>query len=172
MLSLARLNALPPGEAAVHFRSCCAASRWTDTMVNARPFASRTHLFAIADAAWEAAGPDDWHEAFAAHPRIGELANAALAGDVSRAWSDAEQSRATEASDETRREIATLNAEYERRFGRIYIVCASGRTGADLLADLRSRLGNTAERELEIAAREQHRITRLRLEQLISAEEA
>lgn len=172
MLSLARLNALPPGEAAVHFRSCCAASRWTDTMVKARPFASKSHLFAIADAAWQAAGPDDWREAFAAHPRIGERTNAALDGDISGARSDAEQSRAAEAPSEVQAELATLNAWYERRFGRIYIVCASGRTGADLLADLRSRLGNTAERELEIAASEQHRITRLRLEQLISAEEA
>jgi 2-oxo-4-hydroxy-4-carboxy-5-ureidoimidazoline decarboxylase len=172
MLSLARLNALSHGEAGTLFRSCCAASRWIEAMVNARPFATRTRLFGVADAAWEATGPDDWREAFAAHPRIGERADASRFGDQSSAWSGAEQGRAAEAPDEMRRELATLGREYERRFGTIYIVCANGRAGEDLLADLRSRLGNSAGQELEIAAREQHRITRVRLDKLISAEEA
>jgi 2-oxo-4-hydroxy-4-carboxy-5-ureidoimidazoline decarboxylase len=172
MLSLVRLNALSSGEASALFRSCCAASCWIETMVNGRPFATRTHLFGVADAAWEATGPDDWREAFAAHPRIGERADASRLGAQSSAWSGAEQARSGEAPDEIRREIAALGREYERRFGTIYIVCANGRTGEDLLADLRSRLENTARQELEIAAREQHRITRIRLEKLISAEEA
>ena len=171
MPSLDRLNALPEGEAASHFRSCCAASRWVDAMVRARPFASRSHLFGVADAAWEATGPNDWLEAFAAHPRIGERASA-LARDASRAWSSAEQSRAAEAPGEIQGELARLNAEYEVRFGRIYIVCATGRSAESLMQDLQSRLRNTPEEELAIASREQHRITRLRLEKLISAEEA
>ena len=83
-----------------------------------------------------------------------------------------EQRRAAESAAPIRTELARGNAEYERRFGRVYIVCASGRTGEEILADLRSRLDNPAERELEIAAAEQHRITRLRLGKLITDPEA
>lgn len=133
-------------------------------MVPARPFATAAELLRAADAAWEATGPGDWSEAFAAHPRIGERANETHAS--------AEQSRVAESAAITRAALADLNAVYERRFGWIYIVCATGRSGEELIDDLRSRLGNAPERELAVAAAEQHRITRLRLGKLIGAEGA
>jgi len=172
-MTLLRLNALPAEEAAEALRACCASSRWVRAMVAARPFKNAGALLRAADAAWSATGPDDWAEAFAAHPRIGESANFAAAGALSGAWSGGEQSRAAESPAGTRDELAKANLEYERRFGRTYIVCATGRSGEDILADLRSRLDNPPERELEVAAAEQHRITRLRLGKLIlDAEQA
>ncbi len=162
MLSLAALNALSPALAESHFRSCCGSSRWVAAMASGRPFSTLAELHRAADVAWETTGPDDWAEAFEAHPRIGAPGNDAQA--------NAEQGRAAESAAATRAALADLNTVYERRFGWIYIVCASGRTGDELIEDLRSRLGNTPERELAMAAAEQHRITRLRLGKLIGAE--
>jgi len=163
MLSLSALNALGEDQAAETLRACCASATWVAAMVAARPFANRDALLECADRAWSVTGPADWAEAFAGHPRIGEPANAVTAG---------EQRRASEATASTLAELARANEEYERRFGRIFIVCASGRTGDEILADLRARLDNTPEREMAIAAAEQHRITRLRLGTLISDTES
>ena len=159
MLSLSALNALSGDQAAEALRECCASAKWVAAMVSARPFADPGALLRFADAAWSATGPADWTEAFAGHPRIGEPASDLTA---------VEQRGASDAAASTRAALARANEEYERRFGRIFIICASGLTGTEILADLRARLGNTPEREMEIAAAEQHRITRLRLEKLFS----
>ncbi len=125
-------------------------------MVQARPFPDRRTLARIADDIWAALGREDWLEAFAAHPRIG------ASGGLS-AWSRDEQSGVDEA---VRERFARLNQGYEDRFGHIFIVCASGRSGAELLRDVERRLGNDADDELREAAEEQRKITRLRLEKL------
>jgi 2-oxo-4-hydroxy-4-carboxy-5-ureidoimidazoline decarboxylase len=163
MLSLTALNALREDQAAETLRACCTSAKWVAAMVAARPFTNRAALLECADAAWAATGPADWAEAFASHPRIGEPVNATTAG---------EQGRASEATASTRAELARANDEYERRFGRIFIICASGRSGDEILANLRARMDNTQEREMEIAAAEQQRITRLRLGKLISDTES
>jgi 2-oxo-4-hydroxy-4-carboxy-5-ureidoimidazoline decarboxylase len=163
MPSLSAFNAMRADKAAETLRACCASAKWVAAMVAARPFANRAALLECADGAWSVTGPGDWSEAFAGHPRIGEPASVVTAG---------EQRRASEATASTRAELARANQEYEARFGRIFIVCASGRTGDEILADLRARLDNTPEREMEIAAAEQHRITRLRLGTLIGDTES
>ena len=163
MLSLDELNALPETEASARLRECCGSSGWVTRMMNARPFANVEALFKSADRAWEGTKRGDWLEAFAAHPRIGERATSA--------WSAKEQHEAGRSSAQVRARIAELNREYEERFGHIYIVCASGRTGVEILDDLLARMGNDAEHELHVAAREQHRITRLRLGKLIGVED-
>src|SRR5262245_46395265 len=163
MLSLDELNSLPAADAAERLRACCGSSRWIERMVRARPFADVEALLEAGDRAWEGTNRRDWLEAFAAHPRIGQRAESA--------WSKQEQSTAAHASTHVNSRIRELNREYEQRFGHIYIVCATGRTGEEILDDLLARMGNDAEHEIRIAAREQHRITRLRLEKLISVEE-
>ena len=163
MLPLAELNGLPATEAAAHLHACCGSAVWVAKMVNARPFESIAALLRAADLAWAATGPVDWIQAFAAHPRIGERAKSV--------WSKDEQSTAARSSEAVQMQTAQLNAEYERRFGHIYIVCATGRSGEEILADLTARLDNNPEDELRVAATEQHRITRLRLGKLIGVEE-
>jgi OHCU decarboxylase len=163
MLSLDQLNALPAMDASDRLRQCCASSQWVDRMVKARPFASADDLLRAADRAWEGTTPSDWLEAFAGHPRIGERATSA--------WSAKEQHEAGRSNAHVRARIAELNREYEERFGHIYIVCAAGRSGVEILDDLLARMSNDAEHELRVAAREQHRITRLRLGKLIGVEE-
>jgi len=117
-------------------------------------------MFAAAERAWWGLGPDDWREAFAAHPRIGERGP--------DAWSAAEQAGMSSAADATRRALAAGNRAYEERFGQVFLICAIGRSAADMLADLERRLGNDPVTELRVAAAEQAKITRLRLEKLAS----
>lgn len=166
-LTLARLNALPAPEAAERFRSCCGSSRWVDFMLRRRPFHNLDALLAAADDAWGATGPADWDEAFAHHPRIGERHAVAPVSEAARAWSAGEQGAAAGADAVSRAALAEASQAYERRFGRIYLVCAAGRSAEDLLTDIAMRIGNDPERERAVAVEEQRKITRLRLQALI-----
>jgi 2-oxo-4-hydroxy-4-carboxy-5-ureidoimidazoline decarboxylase len=168
-LTLAELNALPADAAAERFRSCCGSSRWVEAMMLGRPFANPGALLAAADAAWDATGPADWDEAFAHHPRIGEAAASVPVSEAARAWSAGEQRAAAGGSPATRAALAEATRAYERRFGRIYLVCAAGRSAEELVADLRTRMRNEPERERAVAAEEQRKITRLRLLALVGA---
>jgi 2-oxo-4-hydroxy-4-carboxy-5-ureidoimidazoline decarboxylase len=169
---LDRLNALPPREAAERLRACCGSSRWVEAMLARRPFGSVADLLWAADEAWHSTGPEDRDEAFAHHPRIGERHAAAPVGATARTWSAEEQGAAAGADASARAALARANEAYERRFGRIYIVCAAGRGAEDLLADIAVRMKNDPGRERAIAAEEQRKITRLRLETLIGARES
>jgi 2-oxo-4-hydroxy-4-carboxy-5-ureidoimidazoline decarboxylase len=170
--ALDRLNALPLEEAAERLRACCGSSRWVEAMLACRPFKSADDLLAAADEAWRATGPKDWDEAFAHHPRIGERHAAAQVSATARAWSAGEQGTAAGAGAAARAALAEANEAYERRFGRIYIVCAAGRNAEEMLADIAVRMQNDPDRERAVAVEEQRKITRLRLETLIGARES
>ena len=159
--ALRRLNALPDQEARMELLSCCGSRRWAARVSAGRPYADNAALLAAADAAWDAATEADVREAFAAHPRIGEPERG---GEQERG----EQAASADADAATREALREGNLEYERRFGHIYLVFASGRSASELLEDLRSRLGNDPRTELAIAAEEQRRITRARLQRLLA----
>jgi OHCU decarboxylase len=169
---LDRFNALPAKVAAEQLRACCGASRWVEAMLARRPFESVDALLAAADEAWRATGPQDRDEAFAHHPRIGERRPAAPVSPAALAWSAGEQATAAAADAAARAALAEANQAYERRFGRIYIVCAAGRSAEEMLADITVRMRNDPDRERAVAAEEQRKITRLRLETLIGAPES
>ena len=135
-------------------------------MLAHRPFGSLMRILDEADEVWWSLAPDDWREAFDHHPRIGEQSAAAPQGAVARAWSADEQRGVTQSSEGTRQALADGNREYERKFGHIYLVCAAGKSAEEMLALLRSRLSNDPATELQVAAGEQAKITRLRLEKL------
>jgi OHCU decarboxylase len=128
-------------------------------MAAAQPFEDRAALMRIADRTWWALGDADHLEAFAAHPKIGEKA--------ASAWSQKEQAAAASAHQQTLAELADGNREYEATHGFIFIVCASGRSAEEMLAELRARLANDRATELRTAAEEQAKITRLRLGTLL-----
>jgi OHCU decarboxylase len=163
-----RFNALPRKEAEESLLACCGSREWAKKMAAARPFASGDELTETADRVWRGLSKADWLEAFSAHPKIGSPA--AAGHGKARAWSRDEQSGAGGASRETLESLAATNREYEERFGHIFIVCATGRTAGEMLALLRTRLGNDPESELSLAAEEQRKITRLRLEKLLVSE--
>jgi 2-oxo-4-hydroxy-4-carboxy-5-ureidoimidazoline decarboxylase len=127
-------------------------------MEGARPFDSETELMRLADSEWWALDPEDWLQAFAAHPRIGERDG--------EEWTAKEQSGMDGAPDLVRRSLEAGNRDYEAKFGHVFLICATGLTGEEMLATLRLRLANDPETELRQAAAEQAKITRLRLEKL------
>ena len=136
-------------------------------MTSHRPFLGLEDLLAKADSLWGSLTEQDWLEAFRAHPKIGERKAAAAQSEQARSWSKEEQSGIERAAKETRAALAAGNQEYEERFGFIFIVCATGRSSEEMLAILNSRLKNDSGTELAVAAEEQRKITRLRLEKLL-----
>lgn len=170
MNGLARLNALPAAKAEADLLTCCGSREWARRVTALRPFAGEDALFDAAEVVWWALDREDWLQAFRSHPRIGE--KKAEAGQTGReqGWSRGEQAGMDAAADATRRALADGNRAYEERFGHIYLVCATGRTADELLSMLTQRLENEPEAELRVAAGEQARITRLRLQKLLGSE--
>ena len=166
---LQQLNAMSPFEARAVLLACCHSGRWADAMLTRRPFADAASLLAAADEAWSAMGREDRLEAFAHHPRIGErnLLQPKFAGTASVA--EKEQAGMDVASEQQRGEFNAGNAEYERRFGHVFLLCATGKSAEQMLGQLRTRLSNDAATEFINAAYEQGLITRLRLERWLSA---
>jgi OHCU decarboxylase len=137
-------------------------------MATRRPFASIAELIQAGDEIWQSLTPDDWLEAFGAHPRIG-AGKAEISGHspASSGWAAAEQLGMQGAADKIRDRLAEANRSYEVRFGYIFIICATGKSAAEMLGALERRLTNAPEEELVIAAEEQRKITTLRLARLI-----
>ena len=145
---------------------CCGSRTWARALTDARPFTDAGTLFQKADSIWWSLSEEDWLEAFRAHPKIGEQKAAVAQSEQARSWSTQEQSGVQDAATETKAALAAGNQEYEEHFGFIFIVCATGKTSAEMLAILNGRLQNDPVDELRLAAEEQRKITRLRLEKL------
>jgi 2-oxo-4-hydroxy-4-carboxy-5-ureidoimidazoline decarboxylase len=145
---------------------CCGSTRWVDGMLASRPFRSDEQLLATARAVWFALEDSDWREAFAHHPKIGDREALRERFPQTGALSAREQSGIDGATDDVLDALADGNRAYEERFGHIFIVCASGKSAAEMLGLLRARLPNPADVEIDIAASEQAQITALRLMRL------
>jgi len=158
-----RIDAASDDEAQDLLRTCCGSARWVERMVARRPFESADVALAAAREEWFALSPDDWREAFSHHPRIGDVEGLRKKFSTTRGLSEQEQSGVIGASDDVLAALVEANHAYETRFGYIFIVCAAGQTAEEILAILRSRLGNDPETEIRIAAEEHARICELRL---------
>lgn len=167
VLNLDQLNNLADDTAATEFLKCCGSRNWAKFMSGSRPFMDVDGLTAMANEIWWKLEQEDWLEAFRSHPKIGEKKAEATASQQSLAWSNQEQSGVANAAARTIAELETFNREYFNKFGFIFIVCATGKSSDEMLAILKSRLGNNLEQELRIAAGEQAKITELRLRKLI-----
>ena len=168
-MTLDQLNRLGDAAARAAFERCCGAGRWVARMCDARPYGDRAALAAAAERAFEGLERADWLEAFAHHPRIGDVASLRARYASTAAWAGEEQRGAAAASDDTLEALADGNRAYEQRFGYIFIVCATGKSADEMLTLLRARMPNPPEREIRVAAEEQMKITRLRLEKLLEA---
>ena len=157
-MNLNDMNSTPDAEAREALLACCGARGWADRMLASRPFRDAAALHASAEAIWTSLTPADWLEAFSQHPRIGS--NAA-------GWSRQEQSGMSEAGHDTAETMRRANEEYQRKFGWIFIVYATGKSAEDMLTLLQQRLQNDPGEELQIAACEQSRIMHLRLDKLL-----
>ena len=165
--ALRAFNALPQASAEQHLLTLCGSRQWAGVLSARRPFADQHALEHDASNVWFLLGERDWLEAFACHPRIGEQPRGA---STFAAHAAAEQQTAQQTlSETTARALAEGNRLYEQRFGFVYLVFASGRPAAELLAALERRLGNDRITELHEAARQQHSITSLRLRRWLEA---
>jgi 2-oxo-4-hydroxy-4-carboxy-5-ureidoimidazoline decarboxylase len=161
------LNALSSGDAAAALVRCCGSSRWVESMLARRPFASTETLLSAADEVWFALHKADYLEAFSHHPQIGaDLAKLRQKFANTASWSGQEQASVHAASEATLVALRDGNVLYLARYGFIFIVCAAGKSADEMLSLLRARLGHSVEDELAIAAREHAKIARLRLEKL------
>ena len=165
---LGRWNLLPTDEAATAILPCCGSKSWARGMVARRPFADEDALLAASNETWGSLAPSDWIEAFHSHPRIGqsrapEPPSPQSPSTQSVAWSAEEQRDVADADDAVKMALAAANREYERRFNRIFIVCATGKSAPEILEILQRRLNNDAESELHEAAEQQRQITEIRL---------
>ncbi len=160
------LNAMSFDDARETMRRCCGAGWWCDAMVATRPFADGGAIAVAADTVFDAMPREAWLEAFTSHPKIGDLNSLRMKFAGNKEWSGGEQSGVNTADDATLQGLADGNDEYEKRFGYLFIVCATGKSAAEMLAILQSRLGNDPESEFSIAAGEQRKITHLRLAKL------
>lgn len=170
-MTLAELNALPAEEAWRVLERCCGASTWVEFVCEHRPYTTRAALHAESEHAFDELDEDDWLEAFAHHPRIGDLDSLRERFGTTAAWAGQEQGRVGAAAPATLEALAAGNAAYESRFGYIFIVCATGRSAEEMLAALRHRLANDPNTELQIAGAEQRKITALRLDKLLDSGE-
>jgi len=148
-------------------RSCCAADAWVDQVVAGGPYESEAALFAASDRATASLDAEGLAQALAGHPRIGDAALAHGGDGRSAAWSRGEQAGVAGAGADLLGQLAAANAMYEARFGHVYLVCASGRDAAELLAVCRSRLDNDPEAERAVVLQELAKINRLRLAKLL-----
>jgi OHCU decarboxylase len=166
--NLERLNLLPITDAKKELLKCCGSREWAARVIAERPYESVDDMIAKSDRVWWSLASRDWLEAFHSHPKIGEKNAAAATSLDAQKWSAEEQSGLRDSAQATMEALAELNRAYEEKFGYIFIVCASGKTSEEMLAILRSRLGNDPNQELRIAAAEQAQITQLRLRKLVA----
>ena len=156
-------NSAPEAELRPLLTECLAVPRWVDAIVAGRPYASMDALLAASHVAAQGLSDEEVLGAIAGHPRIGERQKT---GGVSAKWSRSEQS-GVDSSQADR--LAAANAAYEDRFGHIYLVCATGLSGAEMLENLAARMDNPPDAELRVVNRELTKIAALRLQKLIGS---
>jgi 2-oxo-4-hydroxy-4-carboxy-5-ureidoimidazoline decarboxylase len=165
--TLEAFNQMSPAEAATAILPCNGSQAWAEGMAALRPFENPFDLTCTADRVWQSLSERDWQQAFDSHPRIGEH-KAKAATEQSLKWSSGEQAVA-QLSEDTQTALAAANREYDAKFGRIFIVCATGKTAEQMLAILRQRLSNDPATELREAAEQQRQITQIRLRKWLAS---
>lgn len=165
-MNLKKLNELTESDAYQTFESCCVAPRWINYMIASRPYSSIQEVFETAENIWNTLKEDDYLAAFEGHPQIGDVSTlrAKYASTADKAGH--EQSGMSVADEAVLNEMMAINQEYLTTFGFIFIVCATGKSAKQMLAMIKERISNDRTTELIIAAKEQAKITQIRLEKL------
>ncbi|MFG3545840.1 2-oxo-4-hydroxy-4-carboxy-5-ureidoimidazoline decarboxylase [Streptomyces sp. NPDC047725] len=159
---LARFNALEESAALAELHEACASTAWARRLLDARPFTTPEDLYTASDAAMADLTAADLEEAMAGHPPIGRP----RPGDPT---SSREQAGMAGASAELKAEMLELNLAYQEKFGHVFLICATGRTGEQMRDAVKERIGNSPEQEREIVRTELGKINRIRLAGLLDA---
>ncbi len=167
-MSVIKLNSLSQSEAFTELFKCCGSTSWAKQLSGLSPFENIKDLFDKSDILWANATKEDGLEAFTHHPKIGDLKNLEKKFASTKEWAGGEQSGVNSANTEVLVALAEGNKNYEAKFGFIFIVCATGKSAQEMLDLLNARIGNDLETEFKIAMNEQNKITKIRLEKLLS----
>jgi 2-oxo-4-hydroxy-4-carboxy-5-ureidoimidazoline decarboxylase len=166
LVSVSELDCATVADATAALRPCCAAVRWVSQLVAGRPYRTLDALIEASDAAIAALDWPDIEEALAAHPRIGDRATGA---GQEAAWSRQEQAGTSRAGPGAQAALRTANAEYEERFGHVFLICATGLRTSDMLIALHERMSNNPAAEQDIVRQELGKIAAIRLAKAFSA---
>jgi 2-oxo-4-hydroxy-4-carboxy-5-ureidoimidazoline decarboxylase len=167
---LARWNSLDAATAVREALPCCGSQAWATALAARRPIADEASLVEASTSIWLTLPQEAWQEAFDSHPRIGQTHAQTHATEESLRFSAQEQRTALSENETARLAFEEANRRYEQKFGRIFIVCAAGKTSAEMLAILETRMKNDVATELREAAEEQRQITELRLHRWLELE--
>jgi 2-oxo-4-hydroxy-4-carboxy-5-ureidoimidazoline decarboxylase len=167
-MTIQELNNLKKTELKQELEKCCGSKSWIKKMMTAFPVSNKASLLKTAKENWKECIEKDWLEAFTHHPKIGDVNSLKKKFASTAKWASGEQYSVQTASKDIILELAEGNAEYEQKFGFIFIVCATGKSASEMLEILKTRIKNKREKELKIAASEQAKITIIRLKKLMS----
>jgi 2-oxo-4-hydroxy-4-carboxy-5-ureidoimidazoline decarboxylase len=167
-MELEEFNSLSPADAMGEIKKCCGSTSWAAQIIDRRPYSYIADLKDRSDEIWQNCTGADALEAFSHHPKIGDLRQAEKKFPASAQWAGREQSGLTGADPDVLSDMVIYNREYEQKFGYIFIICATGLSGEEMLAALKSRINNDPDTELAIAKEEQNKITKLRIDKLFS----
>jgi 2-oxo-4-hydroxy-4-carboxy-5-ureidoimidazoline decarboxylase len=167
-MTITELNGLPTPELQKQLQNCCGSARWVEKMMEQAPYRELALMEYYAQKIWWECSEADWLEAFTHHPRIGSKEVLAERFADTAHWAAYEQQGTALASQDVLDALLEANDAYQQKFGFIFIVCATGKPATEMLAILQSRLPNTREAEIRIAAGEQEKITMLRLKAMLS----
>jgi 2-oxo-4-hydroxy-4-carboxy-5-ureidoimidazoline decarboxylase len=167
-MTIAEFDHLDIGKKKELLKQCCGSSAWVEKMLSIPPAEDLIDLFEDAEEKWYECSEKDWKEAFSHHPEIGDI-NSLKEKFFSRDLAEGEQSSVKEASEQILKSLAEGNKAYKKKFGYIFIVCATGKSAEEMLGLLTARLNNNPEEEIKIAMEEQNKITRIRLQKLLNS---
>jgi 2-oxo-4-hydroxy-4-carboxy-5-ureidoimidazoline decarboxylase len=167
---LARWNSLDPAAAAREALPCCGSQAWAVALASKRPITEEACLIETSSSIWRTLHEQDWQEAFNSHPRIGQSHAQAHATIESLHWSAQEQYTALSSNEASKLALEEANWSYEQKFGRIFIICAMGKTSSEIMSILETRMKNDASTELHETAEQQRQITQLRLHRWLESE--
>tara|TARA_B110000967_G_scaffold182729_1_gene200872 strand:+ start:32 stop:523 length:492 start_codon:yes stop_codon:yes gene_type:complete len=161
-----KINELSVTDQRAAFLRCCSSKAWVDLMLVNMPFYDEFSLLDCADKCWQGLKEADYLEAFSGHPKIGDLESLRGKYSSTATFASREQSAAIDADEDVLKMLAVGNKSYEKKFGFIFIVCASGKSAEEMLSLLQSRMVNDRETELTNAAEQQRQIFHIRIKQL------
>jgi len=167
-MTLDHFNNLSASQQKEDLFKCCGSTTWSEKLAHKSPFASIEKLKQLSDETWWQCEQKDWLEAFTHHPKIGDVKSLEKKFASTKEWASGEQSSVTTASQEVLHQLKGRNEAYEKKFGYIFIVCATGKSASEMLGLLNNRLLNSPNAEIKIAAQEQNKITHLRIDKLFS----
>ena len=164
-MDLEEFNSTPADRLRPALAACCDVPEWVEGILAKRPYGDVAALTAVADQSLRELDDDEVDRALQAHPRIGDRAKGV---STEASWSRKEQSGVGD-DPGARRELAEGNRQYEERFGRVFLICATGLSAQDMLTNLRERLMHDDVTEAKVVHEELRKIALLRLAKVVDA---